>query len=943
MQEEHRRPHNLGSQQVAHGTEEHHDDHEKKSVLKKVKAKAKKIKDTITKHGHHDDNEHGHGHGHDQYHYENQHIPDDHDLDEEDDEDVHDPEIHGAPIYDSAKIRNVTPTGKVKNSGQGVNFGSTTIMGEEHHHHEPRVVVVKPSTENINQSKFNEPPRTFVREERTMVQPKVNLEEDPHAPGSRFQAYAPANYQTKVTDPTGIGGAEIDITPIQKSIDRMTVSNEPIPNYQQPKTLSTISETQHHSPSLGTHHQFSPEISAPTKTPYPSSTITHNQNLPQQSPEIKTQYPKSHEQFTPVFSTSTQTQHPITHDQNLPHFSSGTRTQYPSSATSHDHVTPNAATKTTSMLLPTEPKLHQSSATSHDTYLPLSSGGIMEPQHTSATSHGTFLPGATESRYPFNGSHDQFKTDPLPTEAKPQHSFATIHDQYVAPYSSATEPKLQHQSVTSLLQHSSAMKTQYPSAGSHEQFRSELLPTEHHSATRHGQHMPQPLSGMKTQYPSAGSHDQFTPGFSTNNRNMTVEEQPQLHHESMENSSNQSNNSYTDKIYSATSAIADKAADAKNAVASKLGYGEQGETRTGETPSNQSSYTDKIYSAASAVTGTAAVAKNAVASKLGYGEKGETTTTTDEAPSDQSSYTDKIYSATSAVTDKAASAKNAVVSKLGYGETPSNQSSHSSATSAVAPANQTSYTEKISSATSAIADKAASAKNTVASKLGFGEKNETETETDSKVRTFEENNNNSSSSAVSPAEYGNKIAVSLTEKLAPVYGKATGVGTERGSGGIEQDKGVSMKDYIAEKLRPGEDDRALSEAISESLYKKSVDESVEDVYHNNEGRDVRKVVSDAVHKRGDDDEGREVQRPRGKVTESEEVKRRLGGWDEEIKEGDFGKGMVDMVKDVVGSWFEKPGENESTQGTGDLSKNIGGEVGQVHQTVGERRLHESTN
>jgi hypothetical protein len=101
----------------------------------------------------------------------------------------------------------VTPSGKVKNSGQGVNFGGTTIMGEEHHHHhnEPRVVVVKSATENINQSKFNEPPRTFVREERTMVQPKLNLEEDPHAPGSRFQAYAPANYQTKVTDPAGIG------------------------------------------------------------------------------------------------------------------------------------------------------------------------------------------------------------------------------------------------------------------------------------------------------------------------------------------------------------------------------------------------------------------------------------------------------------------------------------------------------------------------------------------------------------------------------------------------------------------------------------------------------------------------------------------------------------------------------------------------------------------
>lgn len=30
-------------------------------------------------------------------------------------------------------------------------------------------------------------------------------------------------------------------------------------------------------------------------------------------------------------------------------------------------------------------------------------------------------------------------------------------------------------------------------------------------------------------------------------------------------------------------------------------------------------------------------------------------------------------------------------------------------------------------------------------------------------------------------------------------------------------------------------------------------------------------------------------------------------------------------------------------GSGDLSKNTGGEVGQVHQTAGERRLHESTN
>lgn len=99
----------------------------------------------------------------------------------------------------------MTPQGQVKNTGQGVNFGGTTIMGEQHHH-EPIVLVVKPATENINQSKFTEPARTtIVREEITILQPKVNLVEDPHAPGSRFDAHDPANYQTKVTDPTGAG------------------------------------------------------------------------------------------------------------------------------------------------------------------------------------------------------------------------------------------------------------------------------------------------------------------------------------------------------------------------------------------------------------------------------------------------------------------------------------------------------------------------------------------------------------------------------------------------------------------------------------------------------------------------------------------------------------------------------------------------------------------
>lgn len=71
--------------------DEHH--REKPSVLKKVKAKAKKIKDTLKKHGH----GHTHDHEHDDDYHHDVHIPDDHDLDEEDEEIDEDPEVHGAP------------------------------------------------------------------------------------------------------------------------------------------------------------------------------------------------------------------------------------------------------------------------------------------------------------------------------------------------------------------------------------------------------------------------------------------------------------------------------------------------------------------------------------------------------------------------------------------------------------------------------------------------------------------------------------------------------------------------------------------------------------------------------------------------------------------------------------------------------------------------------
>ena len=120
------------------------------------------------------------------------------------------------------------------------------------------------------------------------------------------------------------------------------------------------------------------------------------------------------------------------------------------------------------------------------------------------------------------------------------------------------------------------------------------------------------------------------------------------------------------------------------------------------------------------------------------------------------------------------------------------------------------------------------------------------------------------------------------------YGKFAGVGSAvkskvPGTGnGIEKesDKGVSVKDYFAEKLRPSDEDRALSEVTSETLHKRN-EEPVE--LDGEVDRDVKRVVSDAIHKQGEEEPERAKYRPMGKVTESEEVKRRLGSGDEETE------------------------------------------------------------
>ncbi|XP_008234251.1 PREDICTED: low-temperature-induced 65 kDa protein-like [Prunus mume] len=245
------------------------------------------------------------------------------------------------------------------------------------------------------------------------------------------------------------------------------------------------------------------------------------------------------------------------------------------------------------------------------------------------------------------------------------------------------------------------------------------------------------------------------------------------------------------------------------------------------------------------------------------------------AGTEQSSYT----SATSAIADKAISAENVAASKLGYGgnndqhgdikpqacTASSNagggdeQKPHQNLSTgshdqfcAESPSNQSStYTEKISSATSAIADTAISAKNVVASKLGYGGNNDDDDHQEVTAKP---------GGSTSPEQQGK--------------------GVSQGKAG--QGKGVAVKDYFAEKLKPGEEDRALSAVISEALHKPKAEDSA---------------------------------RPVGKVTESEEVTKRLGPdcGIERVEQSSYGKIVSDTVKGAVSSLFGKADENPPPQ------------------------------
>lgn len=423
------------------------------------------------------------------------------------------------------------------------------------------------------------------------------------------------------------------------------------------------------------------------------------------------------------------------------------------------------------------------------------------------------------------------------------------------------------------------------------------------------------------------------------------------------------------------------------------GIHDQFSSSEGHEPLTRSEEQQYKLSSANSAIDKAATATNVPASKLGYASqdpinKSEEQRYDDRDMPQNQSTAGNAPSATSILAEKAASLKNVVSSKLGYGQEPTkkaeeqqhenrgytpgnethepiNKSEEQSFDSkSDTPQNQSTYTGMLSSA-------AFSAKNVVASKFGYGAKEETHAAPE--IHERDVHGDNETTKSPQAGGYGSKIA----STLAPVYGKVSGAGsavlsklpgtgtgngtgtgteTNKQGGVVGSDKGASVKEYLVEKSRPGEEDRALSQVITDVLGSKRKEENVEPT-GTAARRPSREVFSDAIHNRKEESEPGKSSLPMEKVTESEEVKKQLGLGDEDSQNrvasesGKPGEGVVDRLKGAVTSWFGKGGEpqpseasHDSHEGTGAfLDTRSGGEVqGQGHEVVGGARPEESS-
>ncbi|KAI3967166.1 hypothetical protein MKX01_042751 [Papaver californicum] len=458
------------------------------------------------------------------------------------------------------------------------------------------------------------------------------------------------------------------------------------------------------------------------------------------------------------------------------------------------------------------------------------------------------------------------------------------------------------------------------------------------------------------------------------------------------------NPSYTEKIKSATSGIAGSAAStlistaisAKNVVASKLGY-------SGNDNSNVVTQGIKSMDKEGPSIGEQTNSSTAAEGDYGRPIAKLDDINVDEKPDRNSSYTEQMPSAKSAIaaseastiTDCAVSANDGVASKLGYTgndnsdiaardaewtdkeETSIGEQTESSTAKVGDYANQVakpddmivdeepirnpSYTEKLKSATSAIAGSAAStitstaisAKNMVASKLGYSENDNGKVFAEDTNSIEKEGTNVAKQTKLSnttDGDYGQQIAA--TEKVALVsekdaeartiaVSKKTGTktytgmitdammdpGTVTGTGGVgfvsEQDKGTSVKDYLVENLSPEDEGKPLCEVVS-GIKHKTKEEFPEKAAENmdkvTESPGVAKRLGTDDYQWDDDEGNRNNGSSTDAGTESPPASKNMvdEGYGNNGSSNGVGtesptarKGMVDRVKGAVSYFWQK--------------------------------------
>ncbi|XP_042970842.1 low-temperature-induced 78 kDa protein isoform X3 [Carya illinoinensis] len=596
---------NAGLLPLAEGREDEQSN-EKTSVLTKVKAKAKKIKDTLKKYGH------GHDHD-DEHHPDERYIPDDHDLDEEK-KMVEDPEVHAGTESKFVPVRSAFPVetenaGKSKldfgrsaatredapspgerheskiikpikgiepNTGQPMfKFGNPMVSGENPH--APQNTPISPPLGDYG-TKATDPTKTLLPGEEGTGQPKVNLErpmgleEDPHMSKDRSEPHTPSIYQTKVIDSTGTGGEEVGIAPNFQSFDKMKVHDESKP--KQTKTLLPDEEGTRQ-PKVNLERPTSLEEDPPEPK---DSSKPHNPAIYQTKVTDPTGTGGEEAGIAPILQSFDKMK---IHDEPKP---KPTKTFVPG----------EEGTEQPKVNLERPMGMEEDSPAPKDRSEPhtpaIYQKKVMDPLGTGGEEAGIA---------PILQSFDKMKVHDEP-KPKPTKAFVPSEEGTGKPKVNLEKPMgleedpRSRKDISELHTHAIYQtKVTDPTGTGSEEAGIAPIPQSFDKMEVHDELKPKPTgaddnspTSIRKQFPKSptGRHDQFSPepvpseakivrDKSKHSESFDATKLPDDTHDISEEPMNEK--SSTEKTSYATSAIADKAISVKNAVASKLGYGEK--------------------------------------------------------------------------------------------------------------------------------------------------------------------------------------------------------------------------------------------------------------------------------------------------------------------------------------------------------------------------------